>query len=69
MHHTACTYVVNSKYGTTYTMDQVQRHWRRHKDTSWGLVGKHMNESGGGWQKNGDSLQVYIEWTLDNYLA
>ena len=48
MHHTACTSAVNAKYGTTYTVDQVHRHWRRHKDT-WGLVAKHMNESGGGF--------------------
>ena len=58
MHHTACTYVVNSKYGTTYTMDQVQCHWRRHKDT-WVLVAKHMNERGGGWDDDTKMVTLF----------
>ncbi|WVZ57253.1 LOW QUALITY PROTEIN: hypothetical protein U9M48_007658 [Paspalum notatum var. saurae] len=58
LHHTACTTAINSKYGTTYTVDQVQRHWRRHKDT-WGLVAKHMNESGGGWDENTKLVTVF----------
>uniref|UniRef100_K3YDW2 Uncharacterized protein n=1 Tax=Setaria italica TaxID=4555 RepID=K3YDW2_SETIT len=44
LHHTACTSAVNSNYGTTYSVDQVHRHWRRHRDT-WGLVAKYLNES------------------------
>lgn len=51
LHHTACTSAVNSKYGTTYSVDQVHRHWRRHRDT-WGLVAKFLNESGGGWDSD-----------------
>ncbi|XP_062188665.1 uncharacterized protein LOC133891959 [Phragmites australis] len=47
LHHTSCTSTVNSKYGTTYTVDQVHHHWKRHKDT-WGLVTKHLHESSGG---------------------
>ncbi|KAJ1259066.1 hypothetical protein BS78_10G124900 [Paspalum vaginatum] len=57
LHHTACTTAVNSKYESTYTVDQVQRHWRRHKDT-WGLVAKHMNESGGGWDESTKMVTV-----------
>ncbi|KQK11624.1 uncharacterized protein LOC100828285 [Brachypodium distachyon] len=48
VHHTACTKVVNGKYGSTYTVDQVHRHYRRHKET-WSLVARHMNVSGNGW--------------------
>ena len=58
MHHTACTSAVNSKYGTTYTVDQVQCHWRRHKDT-WVLVAKHMNESGSGWDDDTKMVTLF----------
>ena len=66
MHHTACTSAVNSKYGTTYTVEQVHRHWRRHKDT-WGLVAKHMNESGGGWDY--DTKMVTLSKSTLNELS
>ncbi|KAJ1288585.1 hypothetical protein BS78_02G099000, partial [Paspalum vaginatum] len=42
---------------STYTVDQVQCHWRRHKD-AWGLVAKHMNESGGGWDESTKMVTV-----------
>ena len=45
LHHTACTKAVNEKYGSTYGVDQVHRHFRRHKET-WALVARHMNASG-----------------------
>uniref|UniRef100_A0A453PIA1 Myb/SANT-like domain-containing protein n=1 Tax=Aegilops tauschii subsp. strangulata TaxID=200361 RepID=A0A453PIA1_AEGTS len=45
LHHNACTKVVNEKYGSTYTVEQVHRHFRRHKET-WALVARHMNASG-----------------------
>ena len=66
MHHTACISTVNSKYGTTYTVEQVHCHWRRHKDT-WGLVAKHMNESGVGWDYD-TKMVTLSKSTLNNSL-
>ncbi|KQJ82139.1 hypothetical protein BRADI_5g06624v3, partial [Brachypodium distachyon] len=43
LHHTACTKVVNEKYESTYTVDQVHRHYRRHKET-WSLVTCHKDQ-------------------------
>ena len=48
LHHNACTKAVNEKYGSTYTFEQVHRHFRHHKET-WALVARHMNASGNGW--------------------
>uniref|UniRef100_J3KTY0 Uncharacterized protein n=1 Tax=Oryza brachyantha TaxID=4533 RepID=J3KTY0_ORYBR len=31
IHHTVCILAMNAKHGTTYTIDQVQRHYKRHK--------------------------------------
>lgn len=63
IHHTACTSAINSKYGTTYTVDQVQRHYRRHKE-NWSLVARHLNESGNGWDETTKMLTL-SQATLD----
>ncbi|CAN6275245.1 unnamed protein product [Urochloa humidicola] len=68
LHHTECTKAVNAKYGTTYSVDQVHRHWRRHRD-SWGLVAKYLNyESGAGWDAEQKLFQL-SESTLENLSA
>lgn len=64
MHHTACTSAINAKYGSTYNVDQVQRHYRRHKET-WALVACHLNESGGGWDETNKMLSL-SQSTLDS---
>lgn len=64
LHHTACTSAINSNYGTTYSVDQVHRHWRRHRDT-WGLVAKYLNESGGGFDSE-QKLFTLSKSTMDN---
>lgn len=63
IHHTACTSAINSKYGTTYTVDQVQHHYRRHKE-NWSLVARHLNESGNGWDETTKMLTL-SQATLD----
>uniref|UniRef100_A0A0E0QJY0 Myb/SANT-like domain-containing protein n=1 Tax=Oryza rufipogon TaxID=4529 RepID=A0A0E0QJY0_ORYRU len=64
MHHTACTSAINAKYGSTYNVDQVQRHYRRHKET-WALVARHLNESSGGWDETNKMLSL-SQSTLDS---
>ncbi|XP_025881212.1 uncharacterized protein [Oryza sativa Japonica Group] len=66
IHHTACTLAINSKYGTTYTVDQVQHHYRRHKE-NWSLVARHLNESGNGWDETTKMLTL-SQATLDALL-
>uniref|UniRef100_A0A0E0QNH8 Fe2OG dioxygenase domain-containing protein n=1 Tax=Oryza rufipogon TaxID=4529 RepID=A0A0E0QNH8_ORYRU len=44
--------------------DQVQRHYRRHKET-WALVARHLNESGGGWDETNKMLSL-SQSTLDS---
>ncbi|CAN6362918.1 unnamed protein product [Urochloa humidicola] len=68
LHHTECTKAVNAKYATTYSVDQVHRHWRRHRDT-WGLVAKYLNyESGAVWDAEQKLFQL-SESTLENLSA
>ncbi|XP_073367673.1 uncharacterized protein [Aegilops tauschii subsp. strangulata] len=67
MHHTACTTAINKKYGCSYSVEQVQRHFRRHKET-WGLVARYSNESGSGF--DGVNKQVMLsQSTLDGLSA
>lgn len=67
MHHTACTSMINAQYATTYTVNQVHRHFRRHRDT-WLLVARHLNESGGGWD-NTNKMLILSQSSLDYLLA
>ncbi|BAT14956.1 Os11g0632200 [Oryza sativa Japonica Group] len=57
IHRTACTSAINAKYGSTYTADQVQRHYRCHKE-NWGLVARHLNDSGNGWDETNRMLTL-----------
>ncbi|CAN6331626.1 unnamed protein product [Urochloa humidicola] len=45
MHHVWCTSAVNAKFRTTYSVDQVHRHFRRFKEI-WIIVTKYANETG-----------------------
>ena len=73
MHHTACIAAINKKYGCSYSVEQVQRHFRHHKET-WGLVARYSNESGSGFddvnkqvmlsQSTLDGLSVIISYKL-----
>lgn len=65
-HHTACTSTLNAKYDTTYTVNQVHRHFRLHRET-WLLVARHLNESGGGWDDTNKML-ILSQSSLD-YLS
>ncbi|KAL6598515.1 hypothetical protein ACP70R_046214 [Stipagrostis hirtigluma subsp. patula] len=47
--------------------EQVHRHFRRHRDT-WGLVAKHLNESGNGWDDNTKTL-ILSQSTLNGLSA
>lgn len=44
-HHVWCTSAVNAKFRTTYSVDQVHRHFRRFKEI-WIIVTRYANESG-----------------------
>ncbi|OEL25097.1 hypothetical protein BAE44_0013883, partial [Dichanthelium oligosanthes] len=45
MHHVCCTSAVNAKFRTTYSVDQVHRHFRRFKEI-WIVVTRYANETG-----------------------
>lgn len=45
IHHVWCTSAVNAKFRTTYSVDQVHRHFRRFKEI-WIVVTRYVNETG-----------------------
>lgn len=45
IHHVWCTSAVNTKFRTTYSVDQVHRHFRRFKEI-WIIVTRYVNETG-----------------------
>ncbi|KAL6897863.1 hypothetical protein ACP4OV_006822 [Aristida adscensionis] len=45
VHHMWCTSAVNAKFKTTFSVDQVHRHFRRFKEI-WIIVTKYANENG-----------------------
>ncbi|KAL6607729.1 hypothetical protein ACP70R_040792 [Stipagrostis hirtigluma subsp. patula] len=50
VHHVWCTSAVNAKFKTTYSVDQVHRHFRRFKEI-WIVVTKYVNENGSKFDK------------------
>ncbi|BAF16737.1 Os05g0182900 [Oryza sativa Japonica Group] len=50
MHHHYCTTVLNARFETTFTVDQVHRHFRRFKEV-WNIVARYMNMSGSRFDK------------------
>lgn len=50
MHHHCCTSALNARFETTFTVDQVHRHFRRFKEV-WNIVARYMNESGSRFDK------------------
>ncbi|XP_044447928.1 uncharacterized protein [Triticum aestivum] len=67
MHHNACTAAINKKYGCSYSVEQVHRHFRRHKET-WGLVARYSNESGSGFDDVNKQV-LLSQSTLDTLSA
>ncbi|XP_062180571.1 uncharacterized protein LOC133884970 isoform X1 [Phragmites australis] len=50
VHHVWCTSAVNAKFKTTFSVDQVHRHFRRFKEI-WIIVTKYVNENGSRFSK------------------
>ncbi|KAL5202640.1 hypothetical protein ABZP36_013592 [Zizania latifolia] len=50
MHHHHCRAILNSRFETTFTVDQVHRHFRRFKEV-WNIVARYMNASGSRFDK------------------
>jgi hypothetical protein len=49
-HHVWCTSAVNTKFKTTFSIDQVHRHFRRFKEI-WIIVARYVNENGSRFDK------------------
>jgi hypothetical protein len=49
-HHVWCTSAVNTKFKTTFSIDQVHRHFRRFKEI-WIIVARYANENGSRFDK------------------
>ncbi|KAG8067378.1 hypothetical protein GUJ93_ZPchr0005g15853 [Zizania palustris] len=50
LHHYHCRTILNSRFETTFTVDQVHRHFRRFKEV-WNIVARYMNVSGSKFDK------------------